>query len=143
MRITHRMIIDNAIRSMSKNLDKMGSLQSKAASGKRLDKSSDAPQASRVILALQSNINANTSYLETVDAAENWLSASGIALEGLEELANKAVNTALEGISDTYEDARANLAEELDSFIEDAISLGNSKHQDNYLFSGYDVKTTQ
>ena len=141
MRVTHRMIIDNAIRSMSDNLQKLSKLQRQASSGKRFERSSDAPGASRAAMALKSNINANESYLETLQRAEHWLTASGQALGELEDVSLKAINRALEGISDTNAQARSNLAEELDGLIQDAVSSGNRKHQGNYLFSGFQVKT--
>jgi len=141
MRITHRMIIDNAIRSMSDNLDKLGELQTKASSGKSFTKSSEAPHASRVALALKSHISENSSYLESMSSAENWLTASNLALDSLGDLASQAINSALEGISDTNEDARAVLAVEIDKVIEDAISEGNTKYGENYLFSGHQVNT--
>ena len=141
MRVTHRMIIDNAIRSMSDNLQKLSKLQRQASSGKRFESSSDAPGASRAALALKSNINANESYLGTLQRAEHWLTASGQALGELNDLSLKAINRALEGISDTNAQARSNLAEDLDGLIQDAVASGNTRHQGNYLFSGFQVKT--
>jgi len=135
------MIIDNAIRSMSENLQKLGSLQAQAASGKRFEKSSDSPNASRAAMTLKSNMNANASYLETISNEGNWLTASSEALKRMGDLASEAINTSLEGISDTNAAARNVLADEIGLLVEDAISIGNSKYQDYYLFSGHQVNT--
>lgn len=141
MRVTHRMIIENAIRSMSDNLQKLGDLQSRASSGKKFDVSSDHPRASRSALALRSSIQTNQGYLETIQAAEGWLNASQNALGNLERMGIQAVNAALEGVSDTNSEARQILAQKLDGLIEEGISTANVRHLDSYLFSGFKVNT--
>jgi flagellar hook-associated protein 3 FlgL len=135
------MIIDNAIRSMSENLQKLGDLQSQASSGKRFEKNSDAPRASRAALALRSNLKANKSYLESVNAAEGWLNASAAVLGQLEDLATKVINLSLQGISDPHSEARTLLANQIDDMLTDAIAAGNTQHQNSYLFAGHQVDT--
>ncbi len=141
MRVTNRMIIDNAIRSMSENLQKLGSLQSQASSGKRFEKSSDAPRASRAALALRSNLRSNETYLDTIKSSEGWLEASGEALGRMEDLASQAINLGLQGISDSNSAARETLASDIDLLIEDALSAANTRHLESYLFAGHQVDT--
>lgn len=141
MRVTHRMIIDNAIRSMSESLQKLSDLQSQASSGKKFTQSSENPRASRSALALRSNLNANQSYLDTIHAADEWMTASQNALEDLNDLAMKGLNKALTGVSETNSESRSALAAELDTYLNAAVAAANTKYQDNYLFSGFQLKT--
>jgi len=126
---------------MSENLQKLGSLQSHASSGKRFEKSSDAPRASRAALALRSNLHSNETYLDTIKSTEGWLEASGEALGRVEDLAAKAINLGLQGISDSNSAARETLAAQIDQLIEDALSAANTRHLDSYLFAGHQVDT--
>jgi flagellar hook-associated protein 3 FlgL len=119
----------------------LGDLQSQASSGKRFEKNSDAPRASRAALALRSNLKANKSYLESVNAAEGWLNASAAGLGQLEDLATKVINLSLQGISDPHSEARTLLANQIDDMLTDAIAAGNTQHQNSYLFAGHQVDT--
>lgn len=141
MRVTHRMIINNAIRSMSESLEKLSELQNQASSGKKFTQCSDNPRASRSALALRSSLNTNQSYLESIHSAEEWLTASQNALNEMNDLAMKALNKALSGVSETNSEARSAVAREIDSFLNEAIEAANTRYVDDYLFSGFQVNT--
>lgn len=140
MRVTNRLMMENTIRLMGENLEKLGNLQGKAASGKNFVQASDDPKAAHSSLSLRSSLSSTKSYLETASNVGEWMSATEVAFSKMVDLATKTINTSLEGISDSQTNARPGLAEQIDGFLESAIEVGNSKHQENYIFSGF--KTT-
>ena len=141
MRVTQRLMVDNAIRSMSENMEKLGNLQGKAASGKRFAQASDDPKAAHAALSLRSSLVTTQSYLETALNVGEWMSATEVAFSQIVDLATKAINISLEGVSDSQNEARPGLAVQIDGFLTNAIEIGNTKFQGNYIFSGYKTTT--
>ncbi len=141
MRVTHRMMVDNAIHNMSENLEQLGALQTKAASSKRFQKASDEPGAARAALSLRSSVQATQAYLDTAYSTDDWMSATEVALGQVVDIATQAINMALEGLSDSKSETRPIVAQELDDLLQEAIGSANTSHQGNYIFAGYKTQT--
>jgi len=142
MRVTQRLLADRTSRSIRDNLDRLGSLQTKAASAKRFQKMSDDPIAARSALGLRSNLQATKAYMETSEWSADWMSASEVALGHMVDLGTQAVNLTLNGISDTG-DSQPILAQELTLLLEQAVKAGNTTHAGNALFAGYQTELTE
>lgn len=134
-------MVENAIRSMSDNLENLGKLQGKATSGKQFAKASDDPKAAHAALSLRTGLKTTQSYLEASQTADIRMSATEVAFAQIVDLATNTINTALAGVSDSQSTARPALAEQIDGFLTSAIEIGNTKHQGDYIFSGYKTTT--
>ena len=141
MRVTQKMLADDAIKYISENFERLGELQATAASGKRFQRASDDPGAVRASLRLRSSLTSAASFLETAQGLQEWMSATESALGNMIDLLTQAVNKALEGVSDTNPEARPALAQEIDNLLNEAIDAGNSTHQGSYLFAGHKTDT--
>ncbi len=143
MRVTQRMITDNAIQHMDENLQRLYALQEKVSSGKAFQRPSDDPAGVASALSLRSQLEALQGYLDTARLSDDWMSASDFALRQMMETASRAYNLTLAGTSDTQGAAeRQALAAELDVLLNQAIDLANTSHKDNYIFAGFKVNTT-
>jgi flagellar hook-associated protein 3 FlgL len=142
MRVTQRMLTDNAIRYMDENLQRLQAYQEQVSTGKAFQRPSDDPAAATMALTLRSNLETIESYLNTTKTTDDWMSATDKALQQAVEIGTRASNLALSGISDSQgAEERQALAAEMDILLKQAVDLGNTSHQDSYLFSGFKTKT--
>lgn len=141
MRITHRMMVDNAIHNMSENLEKVSKLQGKVSMGKRFQVASEDPARASVSLSLKSNLRTLESYADTAASARNWMTATDNALGALDDLGIRAMNLILRGINDTFSGSEraAAMATEMQDMLNQAVELGNTSVNDQYIFAGYQV----
>ena len=101
MRITNRMMAENAIRHMNDNTSRIGELQEQIASGKRYEAYSDNPSLAAAGMSLRSSLRAGEAYLETAAVVNEWISVTETALSQMITIAGEATNLALGGLSDT------------------------------------------
>lgn len=143
MRVTEKMMTDNAISYMTDSKSLMNMLQEKAATGKQFSRASDNPSAAVSALNLKSTIATSSGYLNTTEATESWMSITDNSLQSMIDVAKQALKLARDGISDTQgADERASLAAEMDVLLQEGIDLGNTKYQDSYIFAGFKVNAT-
>jgi flagellar hook-associated protein 3 FlgL len=143
MRVTNRMMIDNAIQHMTENLDRLHAAGERVASGKVFQNASDDPVAASYSLTLRSTMKTTAGYRATADMVSDWMSASDFAMQQMETIGNRAANLILRGLNDTLGEGErdAALAEEMKGLLRQAMEVANSKHNDQYLFSG--LRTNQ
>jgi flagellar hook-associated protein 3 FlgL len=142
MRITNSMMSDNAVRYMDENLERMYGLQEKIASGKQYQRPSDNPSAFSSILSLRSSLETSQGYIDTADVTGGWMSATDFSLGQMVDIAKRATTLLQDGVNDTQgESERQALATEMDALLKQAIDIGNTTHQGNYIFAGYKVTT--
>ena len=141
MRITNRMMVDNAIHSMSENLEKVSKLQGKLSTGKQFQVASEDPARASVSLSLRSNLRTLESYADTAETTRNWMTATDNAFEQMDTIGIRATNLILRGLNDTFsgsERATA-LATEMQDLLNQAIELGNTSENNQFIFAGYQV----
>jgi flagellar hook-associated protein 3 FlgL len=141
MRITNLMMTNQAIQNMAKNLEKVSNLQSKIASNKQFQVPSDDPLHASTSLNLRSQLQTLESYSETASLTENWQTATDNAFDQLEQIAVRANELILSGLNDTLSGSeRANtLGAEMQELIAEAVEVGNTSVNGQYIFSGYQV----
>lgn len=142
MRITHQMLAGDAIRYMEENLERLSDLQQKIATGKRYNRSSDNPSVAAAGLSLRSSLESSQAYLDTAEETDTWLSTTEFALKDVVEIATRAINLALDGLSDTQGPSeRQAMATEMGLLLEEAIDLGNTSLEGSYIFAGFKTRT--
>ena len=143
MRITHRMMAENAIQHMSENLERLGKLQTKLSIGKQFQVASEDPARASTSLSLRSNLHTLEAYADTAETTRNWMTATDTAFDQLNDIGIRATNLILRGINDTFSGSeRANsLAKEMQDLLNQAVELGNSSENGQYIFSGYQVNS--
>lgn len=142
MRVTHRMMMESAIRNMDDNLSALHKLQQKASTTKEFQRSSDDPSTVSTALTLRSTLEINKSYINTTEFTNDWMNATENALSQMLEVAEKAITNTQKGLSDTEgSDERASLANSISSLLLQAIDVANTKHLGSYIFSGFATTT--
>lgn len=140
MRVTQRMMTDNAIQHMDENLQRLYAMQEKVSSGKGFQRPSDDPAGVASALTLRSQLEALQGYLDTSRLSDNWMSATDFALKQMMDIASRAYNLTLGGASDSQGvQERQAFAAEIEVLLRQAIDLANTSHQDNYIFAGFKI----
>ncbi len=141
MRITQRLMAENAVQNMSENLEKVSRLQNKLTSGKQFQVASEDPTRASVSLSLRSNLRTLESYADAAEFTKNWMTAGDTAFDQLDEIGIRASNLILRGLNDSLSGSeRANaLAAEMDDLLHQGVELGNTSVNGQYIFSGYQI----
>jgi flagellar hook-associated protein 3 FlgL len=125
---------------INRTREQISSLQSALASGKRVQKASDDPQAADVILRLKNtigrydqydkNITEGTSMLENTEASLGDFSDVLMNIKGLLTRANS-------GQTSEY----STYANQIDTLLTQAVDIANTKFGGKYLFGGTNTLT--
>lgn len=142
MRVTDRTISNNAIAHMTESLGNYYETMEKNASGKQFRWASDNVTNAVASLSIRSTLQLGDAYIENAKTTNLWMNATSAGLDDMEDLATRAINLTLQGLSDTMGDEqRAAIATELDTILEQAVATANTQHQNNYVFAGFQTKT--
>ena len=133
-------IYENVSYSLYRHGKAITQLQEQAATGNRINRGSDGPSEAYRILGLNSQERSLESYKGNVtELMGNLEISSTIIADMASELAN--TRTLLTQIVGGIHDAEGQkrIAEGLNNTLEQLVSLANTKHGNQYLFSGDDT----
>lgn len=144
MRISFQEFYSGNLQRILSIQDTLNVRQNQAASGKKIEKISDNPQASGRIINLEQQITQLEAYQVNIDAVNRHLSAEELAIKGytsalnrIRELTVALGNTALH----TSED-RQSLLQEISLLQGEIVDLANTTNASGeYIFSGYQALT--
>ncbi len=143
MRVTQRMILDNSVKDMTNTRSAYYDSMQKASLGKQFRWASDNPAHAAAALSIRSTLDKSEAYIDTGRSLDLWMNDTSAALSSMENLATRAINLVLEGKSDTMGiEQRKVAAKEIDMILQQAITVGNTRHQgQHYIFSGFQTNT--
>ena len=142
MRVSNNMNYEQVKGNIGKNRSEMAELQNQAASMKRITKPSDDPVGTARMLGIRTDKVVTEQHMKNLEMSKTFLNYSDSALGELTDLLAKAKELAIAQATDagTNVQTRMAVATEVDQMFKDAISVGNSKFGERYIFGGY--KTT-
>jgi len=140
LRITNRMLNNNVIRNINRNLENMSRTQEQMASGKAVNRPSDDPIVVARVLAFQTSIAANDQYKKNMEDARGWLDASERALDMATSTLQRARELAVYGANGTMPDESMEaLAAEVEQLISEMAEIANSSYGGRFIFAGSEV----
>lgn len=139
MRITNRIIQNNAITNINGNKILENKLNNQLSSGSKINRPSDDPVVAIRALRLRSNLSeVNQYYKKNVPDAKSWL-----------KITESAIDTAIEVITDMYNDCtsgsvgfktaedRQKVLENMKGLRDEIYAIGNAETAGRYVFTGY------
>ncbi|MCS7220730.1 MAG: flagellin [Anaerolineae bacterium] len=143
MRVTQRRLIEEASQSIAGYFERLQKIQSIIASGKKLQKPEDDPLGAERALSIRSHLQALEATRRNLSLTDDWLSATEVALKGLQQVAERARVIALHAANEAAQSQEGFQvwAVEVGKLIEQAVQIGNSDHRGLYLFAGRKVTT--
>ncbi len=124
--------------SVAKTKEKLENLQIKGSNLKRIQKPSDDPIGNTEVMAIRSKKIDGDQYTRNASVAKAQLTFSENAIEELTEIVSKVKELAIGQSSNLFDvNVRRGVAKEIDQLRNQAISIGNRRIGNKYIFSGF------
>jgi flagellar hook-associated protein 3 FlgL len=138
MRITTKMFYDRFLSGMQKNMEAIFKSQEQISTGKRINRPSDDPTAMSRIIGYRTQISAIDQYKRAVNTARDSIKSMESALTNLNGIITRARELAMRGATGSIDaEARKIIASEIDTLLQSAIGIANTKVEERYIFSGF------
>jgi flagellar hook-associated protein 3 FlgL len=137
MRVTSNMSADNSIYNIQQVQAKLNRLNELTASGQSINRPSDDPINSRLLLDIGDKLRSGDQYLSNIKKSSTWQQFSNTALTGMSDimtLAKKQIAAISSGSSDPV--ARQNAVSQLQALKQQMVDMGNTQLGDQYIFGG-------
>lgn len=130
--------IFNTTRAMlAHHTERLAQLQETIASGARLRQASDSPTDAFRLLGLRTESHSLQTYGDNLTRVSDSLDISSSVLSKMSETLTRVRELVTQGVSGTYSAAnRKSIADEIDSLLEQLVSLANTRHGGRHLFGG-------
>jgi len=130
-------IYNNMSYALQNHTLELARLQEQTASGARVNRPSDDPTDAYQIMRLRSQSKEMQRYIKNLDMVQRDLELSQGVLTEMSTLLNKAQSLVTQGASGTYKDHNRHIvAEEIDSILEQCLSIANTQSLGRYIFGG-------
>jgi flagellar hook-associated protein 3 FlgL len=107
------------------------------ASGQRINRPSDDPAGSAVVVQIRDRTAQQDSFLQTMSTLNGQLQTADSTLSSVIAAMDRAITLGTQGATGTLTDAgRADIAAELQGIEDQLLSLSNSSYEGQYLFAG-------
>lgn len=130
-------IYNNVTYSLAEQTRRLAELQEQTSTGSRVNRASDAPTDAYRIMRLNTQVQTLKTFTSNLDQVSSNLEMAHNALSQITETISKVGELLTQAQSETYgAESRATIAEEIDSILEQNVSLANTSHLGQYLFAG-------
>ena len=142
MRVTQSMLNSQLLRDINNNLQRMAKNQERLASQSMVNRPSDDPVASTLILRYREELAANYQYQRNVDDAMSWLEQYDSALNEVNAILQAAREEALRAANGTNpETSMEAIAQKIGQLYDQLIAVGNTQFKGKYIFNGKETQT--
>lgn len=137
MRIATSTLYNNLVSQMQSLDSTQNTLESELSTGLSFTQPSDNPTEMSSVLNLVSESQEEAQYSANANTALQISQASYSGLDQFNTLSNSVDEIAQEGASSTANASQLQeYATQIDSYLQQAVQLGNSQFEGNYLYSG-------
>lgn len=143
MRITNKMMTNNALYNINNNKNLMSTLEQQYSTGKKITKPSDDPIIAVRALKFRTNLSELNQYYEkNIPDALSWMDVTESALDSVNEIITSMNTYCNQGANDypTAED-RNSIVTNLQQLKDQLYQEGNTNYAGRYVFSGYKTDT--
>jgi flagellar hook-associated protein 3 FlgL len=141
MRITNNTLSENIIRQVQNLGNQQAKLQTQVATGQRIFRPEDDPNAMGRVLNLESEQRQISQFLRNADRALELSQASYAGLQQIKKVSDRAAEIGTLGAGSLSPEASKAYASEVDQLIEQTLQFTNTKFRGDYIFAGTAVDT--
>lgn len=142
MRVSENMVIQSFLKNLHSAQSRLFERNQEVASGKKLNRPSDAPSDSSRLVRLRDDMARINQYYRNINHADLLLGTTEDALNNLSNLVMKVQERAGYGVNGTMtQEDRNAIAAELRSIQEEMVRIASTKVNGKYLFSGSEIAT--
>ncbi len=137
MQVTSTSFTNNFLYQIGQLETQQSALQNQSASGLKVTRPEDNPEAMNQVLNLQTEASANTQYQTNIAHLQTSATTASDALNSLQTLVEQAGETAIQSGSLSSPTQLNSSAIQISQLIKQALQLANTKDaQGNYIFGG-------
>ena len=138
MRVTSNSMFNNLVNQVGRNMSDYYKYNDMIANdGKRLNKISDDPAALATTMRHHKNANAFEQYTLNIRDAEEYLKATDLALNKIQDIISRAREIAETNATETATPMERKIAaDQMQELINEMLGVANSKNRDRYIFAG-------
>ena len=143
MRITNKVMQNNALSNINRNKELQDDLNNQIATGKRIMKPSDDPVIAIRSLRLRGDVNQiNQYYQKNIPDAQAWLSITESAITTTIDVIKSMVGECEKGSSDHLQTSDRNkIIDSLKALRDEVYKTGDADYAGRYLFTGFRTDT--
>ncbi len=141
MRVTENSYILNYLTNLNKGRERILDLQNRLATGRRVLKTSDDPQATDIILRLNASIERNERFQKNIEDAKAMMTVTGSILDSIvdrlievKEIVVSTTNESKDGMLNVY-------AERTDQLLREIMDMANTNFNGKFIFGGTQTLT--
>lgn len=137
MRVTANMSAENSLYNIQQGRAKLDKLQELISSGQNVNRPSDDPISSQVLLEIGDKLKSIDQQSSNITKTTSWLKFTSTALDGMSgivALAKKVAGTINTGSSDPS--IRQSAHDQLVNLKKQLVDMANSQFGDQYIFAG-------
>ncbi len=134
------MMINNTIRNINGNLEKMNTLNQQMSTGKKIQSVSDDPVCASRALKYRTYVSQIEQYQDNTADAQSWLEITEQALSDLNDVMQQVRELTVEASNGTLSsDELDAIKTEIEQLKDSVIELGNQTYAGRYIFAGYET----
>ncbi len=134
------MLSSNMQLHLSRSYERLGDIQDKLMTGKKITRPSDDPVVAMKGMAYRSNLTEIEQYQRNLSEAFTWTENSDSALEHATSVLQRARELIVQIKNGTYGAAdRQAVEKEIEQLKEDLVSAANTQIAGKYIFNGTDI----
>ncbi len=137
MRVTNSMIFDSVIYNTNKTLAEYYALSEKNTTQREINRPSDDPGGTAVVLGLRAHVSRLEQYQANIDTARGFLTTADDALNTMSEHVTSARELAEQAATGTLSaEQRLMIADELRETFSEMLAVANTEYLDGSIFAG-------
>lgn len=137
MRVSHPMLMQDAMRSISQSYETLGTAQERVGTGKRITKPSDDPAGTALMMSMRTTLSQIDQYRRNIADAKGYLSTTDGALSQATDIVRRVRSLAVASVNDALSvDARNSLAIEIGSDLTALGNIANVTYSGRSIFAG-------
>lgn len=136
MRVTEGSIAQNYLYTVGKTRERMVKLQTQLASGVKVTKSSDDPQAADAILRLTESKNLREQYRNNALEGQGFADTTSVTLGQFADMLISIKDIVVKASSAQSASDMATYGSRVDQFLSEAVDIANTKFNGKYIFGG-------
>lgn len=142
MRVTDQMISEQTVFNLQRSLRRFAALQTSQSTGRRINTPSDDPIGTVRDLDYRTQLSNIAQFRKNISVAQSWTQNYDSILGQIKDYATNTKEIAVAMSDGTYDNtARQASANEVQSLIDQIMSLANNELEGRRVFAGYQTKS--
>ncbi len=142
MRITNDVLKSTILRNVDLSRKRMMESQTQIATSKKINKPSDDPIGIAKALALRTSLDDIEQFRKNLTDGVNFLTATESALTAINDMLGELNSLTIRGADDSLgEKGRRSLASQVDNFIDQLVTVSNTRFKGSSIFGGTQTDT--